>query len=116
MSDRTLVPGSRRSFLLVFLLTFLVAVVQPPTANGQGLEVHGGWDHVTGDFGTDGFNVGAAWWFTKNVTLAGDYESTWDTTSLSNFTFTQVGAYCGKEPSSKRPFRTSHLFLDRLDK
>jgi len=70
--------------LLLFLLTFLVAVVQAPTANGQGLEVHGGWDHVTGDFGTDGFNVGAAWWFTKNVTLAGDSDPS---ASLSSSTW-----------------------------
>lgn len=96
MSARTLAPGSCRLFLFLFLLTFFGAVGLPQTASGQGLEVHGGWAHVTGDFGTDGFNVGAAWWFTKHVTIAGDYESTWDTSSLSNFAFTQVGAIAVK--------------------
>jgi|SRR5215467_8092168 len=96
MSARTEAPRSCRLFLLLLLLTFLGAVLLPPTARGQGLEVHGGWAQVTGDFGTDGFNVGAAWWFTKHVTIAGDYESTWDTSSLSNFAFTQVGAIAVK--------------------
>jgi hypothetical protein len=74
------------------LLTLLAALMLPRTARGQGLEVSGGWAHVTQDFGTDGFNVGAAWWFTKRVAIAGDYDSSWDTSSLSNFAFTQIGA------------------------
>lgn len=92
MPARTVLPNVCRLFSILFLLTFLAAVMLPQTARGQGLEVHGGWAHVTGDFGTDGFNVGAAWWFTKRVTIAGDYDSAWDTTSLSNFAFTQIGA------------------------
>jgi len=96
MPARSPSSSSCRLYLCMFLLTFLAAMVLPPTARGQGLEVHGGWAHITGDFGTDGFNVGGAWWFTKNVTIAGDYESTWDTSSLSNFAFTQVGAIAVK--------------------
>jgi hypothetical protein len=77
--------------LISFLLPFLTALALPKTTRGQGLEVNGAWAHVTGDFGTDGFNVGGAWWFTKHVTMAADYESSWDTTSLGNFAFTNVG-------------------------
>jgi long-subunit fatty acid transport protein len=79
-------------YLILFLLTSLAEVMLPQTARGQGLEVHGGWAHVNGDFGTNGFNVGAAWWFTKRVTISADYESTWDTTTLSNFSLTHIGA------------------------
>jgi ketosteroid isomerase-like protein len=77
---------------MLIWLTFLAVFMLPQTARGQGLEIGGGWSHVTGDFGTDGFNAGAAWWFTKRVTMAADYDSTWDTSTLSNFAFTQVGA------------------------
>lgn len=65
------VPALFRSFM--FLLTFVAALVLPQTAHTQGLAVGDGWAHATGDFGTDGFNVGAAWWFTKQVTIAADY-------------------------------------------
>jgi len=89
---RTILVGASKLYLTLFLLTLLAALMLPRTARGQGLEVSGGWAHVTQDFGTDGFNVGAAWWFTKRVAIAGDYDSSWDTSSLSNFAFTQVGA------------------------
>jgi Domain of unknown function (DUF4440)/Outer membrane protein beta-barrel domain len=96
MSIRTLLPLVSKLCSILILLTLLAAFMLPQTARGQGLEVGGGWSHVTGDFGTDGFNVGAAWWFTKRVTMAADYDSTWDTSSLTNFAFTQVGAIATK--------------------
>ena|SRR6516165_8119628 len=83
--------GNLKVFLVSFFLPFLAVLALPQTASGQGLEVNGAYAHVTGDFGTDGFNVGAAWWFTKHVTIAGDYESSWDTTTLGNFAFTNSG-------------------------
>jgi len=60
--------------------------------SAQGLELGGGYTHITGDLGTNGFDVGAAWWFTKHVTLAANYESSWKGTNLSVFTFTSIGA------------------------
>jgi ketosteroid isomerase-like protein len=93
---RTLFPLVSKPCSILVLLTLLAAFMLPETARGQGLEVGGGWSHVTGDFGTDGFNVGGAWWFTKRVTMAADYDSTWDTSSLTNFAFTQVGAIATK--------------------
>jgi ketosteroid isomerase-like protein/opacity protein-like surface antigen len=81
----------------LFSLTLVAAFALPQTARGQQrLEVGGGWSHVTGDFGTDGFNIGAAWWFSKRITLAADYDSTWDTSSLTNFAFTQTGSITTK--------------------
>src|SRR5215831_20037205 len=76
----------------LLVLAIFAAFAWPSNARAQGLEVGGGWSHVTGDFGTDGFNVGAAWWFTKRVSIAADYDSTWDTSTLTNFAFTSVGA------------------------
>jgi hypothetical protein len=76
---------------ITLLLVFLRASILPQIASGQGLELNGGWAHITHDFGTDGFNAGAAWWFTKRVTVAADFESSWDTTTLSTFAFTQTG-------------------------
>jgi ketosteroid isomerase-like protein len=80
----------------VLLLTFLGAFSLVPAGRGQGLEVGGGYSHVTGDFGTDGFNVGGAWWLGKRVTLAADYDSTWDTSKITNFAFSEVGAIAAK--------------------
>jgi hypothetical protein len=95
---RTVLARASKSYstLLLLLVTFLAALMLPWTARGQGLEVSGGWAHVTQDFGTDGFNLGAAWWFTNRVSVAADYDSGWDTSSLSNFAFTQVGAIAVK--------------------
>ena len=70
---------------------FLLILLLPHTARGQGLEVNGGWAHITQESGTDGFNVGGAWWFTKRITAAVDYENSWDNTTLGTFTFTQTG-------------------------
>jgi len=96
LSIRRLLPLVPEPYSTLLLLTLLAAFTQSPAARGQGLEVGGGYSHVTGDFGTDGFNVGAAWWFTKRVTMAADYDSTWDTSTLTNFAFTQVGAISTK--------------------
>ena len=91
MASRKRSFGTLRVFLVSFLILFLIVLALPQTARGQGLEVNGAYAHVTGDFGTNGFNVGGAWWFTKHVTIAGDYESGWATTSLGSFAFTNVG-------------------------
>ena len=96
MPIRKLLPLVSKLSSTLILSAALALFVLPQTGRGQGLEVGGGWSHVTGDFGTDGFNVGAAWWFTKRVTIAVDYDSTWDTSSLTNFAFAQVGSIATK--------------------
>src|SRR5215472_13998860 len=77
---------------LTFGLLSLTILMLPHTTCGQGLELNGGYAYNSGNFGTNGFNVGAAWWFTKNVTMAANYDSSWDSKSLSLFQFTQIGA------------------------
>jgi hypothetical protein len=48
-------------------------------------------NHQTENSGTDGFEVGLGWWFNKTFTLAANYDSAWDTTSLTNVSVTNVG-------------------------
>jgi hypothetical protein len=57
----------------------------------KNLEFTGGWAHVSGNNGLDGFNGGASIWFTRRVSLGFDYDHAWDTNSLSNFALTNVG-------------------------
>src|SRR5262245_22445621 len=85
-------PPSRQLFPVLLLPLLMAAFALPPTALGQGLQVGGGYTHVTGNSGTDGFDVRGAWFFTKRVSIAADYDSSWDSTTLGTFTFTDVGA------------------------
>src|SRR5215469_14220629 len=80
----------------LFLLTYSLALAVPQTARGQGLEVGSGYIHSTGDGGTNGFNFGAAWWFTKRLTVVADYDTAWHTSTLTTFTFSQFGATATK--------------------
>ena len=70
---------------LLLLLAF------PLLASAQSLEVSGGYAHISGDGGLDGFNVGAAAWVSHRVSLAFDYDSAWDTSHLGVFELTQTG-------------------------
>jgi PEGA domain len=98
---------------LLFLMSLLTVVVLRP-AHGQGLELNGGWTHITGDFGTNGFNAGAAWWFTRQVTIAGEYESSWNTSNLSTFAFTQVGPIVVKSHLQSATFGPRIFFAERF--
>lgn len=84
---------SRRALFVALLMVFSAC---SNAARAQGLEVGGGYSHVTGDFGTNGFNVGAAWWATNRVTLGADYDSTWNSSTLGVFAFTQTGSIAVK--------------------
>jgi outer membrane protein OmpA-like peptidoglycan-associated protein len=96
MPTRVLFPGAFKLCLVSLSVTLLMTLMLPLNALGQGLELNGGWAHITNDFGTDGFNIGAAWWFTHRVTIAADYESTWDTSTIGSFAFTQIGSIAVK--------------------
>ena len=85
--------ASSRALFPALVLLFLAAFALATTARGQGLQVGGGWAHVTGNNGTDGFAVDGAFFFTKRISIAGFYESTWDTTTLGTFQFTSLGLF-----------------------
>jgi len=76
--------------LIVVLLSFA------GSAQGQmdlgHLELHGGYVHVTSDGGLDGFNAGGAVRFNRRVSIAADYDSTWDRSTPTAFLLSGVGA------------------------
>jgi hypothetical protein len=57
----------------------------------RNVEFNGGWAHITGNQGVDGFNAGAALYFTPKVSIAADYDAAWDTSTIGAFAITQVG-------------------------
>jgi hypothetical protein len=79
---------------LCMFLFLLLAL--PVLTSAQGLEISGGYVHVTGDGGVDGFNVGAAAWFSRRVSIAFDYDSAWDTSRIGVFELTQTGLIVSK--------------------
>jgi hypothetical protein len=75
--------------LLLALFTFsLTAQAQFAKRN---VEFNGGWAHVTGDQGMDGFNAGAALYFTPRVSIAADYDGVYDTSTIGPFSISQLG-------------------------
>jgi len=85
------------------LLTFLPSLIAlmavlflPQSISAQDLELSGGYAHVTQNFGTNGFAVGPAWWFTPHITIAANYDSTWNTSQIGVFQITNVGLLVSK--------------------
>jgi outer membrane protein OmpA-like peptidoglycan-associated protein/opacity protein-like surface antigen len=75
--------------LCMFLLLLLAF---PLLASGQrNIEVDGGYTHISGDGGLDGFNAGAALWVSPRIALGFDYDSGWDSSHLGSFELTQTG-------------------------
>jgi hypothetical protein len=74
-------------------LSVLLLFVVLPFASAQNLnlELDGAYAHISGDGGLDGFNAGAALWFTPRVTIGIDYDSGWDRSHLGTFELTQLG-------------------------
>jgi hypothetical protein len=76
-------------YLLHCLMLSLLACSLSSSA--QEVEVSGGYAHVSGDQGLDGFNVGAAAWFTPRISIAADYDRVVDTSRIGIFELTQTG-------------------------
>ena len=91
MLSRVLLRGALQFCSTLFLATLLATILPSHVAYGQGLEVGGGWAYVNAN-GGNGFDVDGAWWFTKRVTLAANYDSVWDNKLLTSFAFTPTQA------------------------
>lgn len=78
------------------MIAFLAVAVLAGTCSAQGLEISGGWAHLSSDFGLDGFNVGASWWFSHRVSIAADYDNVYDTSRIGQFELTSVGVIVAK--------------------
>jgi opacity protein-like surface antigen len=82
----------------------------PGGISAQGVELSGGWVHVTQDFGTDGFNVGLAVKF-HEIAIAGDYDMAWDTSSLSLLNFNTPGSTVVKSRLQNVLFGPRYFFV-----
>jgi hypothetical protein len=78
-------------YVLLLSISFL-----PSYSHAQALEGSGGYTHITGNQGVDGFNVGVAAWFTDWVALAADYDGAWDTSQIGVFQITPTGLVTSK--------------------
>jgi hypothetical protein len=74
----------KATFLVIPVLLFLFST----PSRGHKLEVGDGWAHVTSNFGVDGFNAGADYWFTPRVSGVFSYDDTWNTSNIGNFELT----------------------------
>lgn len=87
--------GAKMKIVAVLATVILIAVLSP-SLSAQNIELAGGWAHLTGDNGVDGFGVGIAAMFTSRVGIALNYDDTWDTTTLGAFELTHVGLLATK--------------------
>lgn len=77
---------------IVSLIAALMALIWfPPSASAQKLEVAGGYAHVTGDLGLDGYNLAAGVWLSRRLSASFDYDSAYDTSKIGVFELTQAG-------------------------
>ncbi|MGE0407359.1 MAG: outer membrane beta-barrel protein, partial [Candidatus Korobacteraceae bacterium] len=73
--------------LVMIALLSLFAVAQ----EGRNIELSGGFGYNSGNGGTSGLNIGAAYWFTRKVAFAFDYDLGWDVTRIGVLETTSVG-------------------------
>lgn len=82
----------KRSACLLVILPIALCM----NASAQNLEFGTGFAHISGDQGLDGFNLGAAIFFTHRISMAFDYDSGWDSSHLGTFELTQAGTVITK--------------------
>ena len=54
-------------------------------------ELSGGYAHISGNEGLNGFNAGASFFLNPNISLGFNFDGVWDTTILGSFALTNVG-------------------------
>jgi opacity protein-like surface antigen len=79
-----------KTLLVIPILLFLFST-RSMAQNLHNLEVGGGWAYVSSNFGVNGFNVGANYWFSPRVSGVFSYDDAWDTSSIGNFVLTPIG-------------------------
>jgi hypothetical protein len=86
MSDRRVVR------LVVFAVVLATGVIAcSSTTRAQAIEVNGGYEHVSGDFGTNGFTVGTGVFLAPNIAIAANYDDTWNDSTVGVFQFSSIG-------------------------
>ena len=104
-----------KTLLVIPILLFLFST-RSMAQNLHNLEVGGGWAYVSSNFGVNGFNVGADYWFTPRVSGVFSYDDTWNTSNIGNFVLTSYRPNCDQKPPSKLPIRPAHCFCQKEDK
>jgi hypothetical protein len=79
-----------KNLLVIPILLFLFST-RSMAQNLHNLEVGGGWAYVSSNFGVNGFNAGADYWFTPRVSGVFSYDDTWNTSNIGNFVLTPIG-------------------------
>jgi hypothetical protein len=61
-------------------------------------ELSGGYAHISGNEGLNGFNAGASFFLARNISLGFNFDGVWDTTILGSgaFAFTNLGLVTSK--------------------
>lgn len=58
----------------------------------EGAEFGIAWSHMTGNFGLDGFDLNAGWWFSPKVAMSFNYGNLYDNSSVVAFTTSSLGS------------------------
>lgn len=72
----------------------ILTLCAPYRASAQdlnNLEVTGGYSHISGDSGLNGFNLSSGYWFNRFVTVNVDYDFTGNTSTLGLLSLTSAG-------------------------
>src|ERR1700757_2982937 len=73
-------------YLLASLLLSLPAVAQ------KNIEFYGGYRHISGDQGLDGYNIGGALFLVPRFEMYLTYDGTYDNSTIGTFALTSVGS------------------------
>jgi opacity protein-like surface antigen len=86
---------TRMQALLLYVGMASLTFCMPYRAAAQdlrdNLEVSGGFAHVTGDAGLNGFNLATGYWFNRHVSLNFDYDWASNTSTLGVLSLTSIG-------------------------
>lgn len=74
----------------MFALLVLCAL-SLPLMGQQDIEANGGYQHISGDGGLDGFTVGAAWNPIYDFQLYANYDGVFDHSTVGSFALTSIG-------------------------
>jgi opacity protein-like surface antigen len=64
----------------------------PKTYAQQGLELGVGWSHLTGNFGLDGYDLDAGYWFSPRAAVVFNYDDVYDNSPISAFALSSLGS------------------------
>jgi len=77
-----------KNAIYALLLLFVFSL---PAFAQEDLEFYGGYRHISGDQGLDGYTAGAAWFPIPKFSLYVTYDGTYDNSTIGVFQFTSVG-------------------------